>query len=142
MVLHDDIQGISNGNATPLVTIPAQLMAGISSDDQLSSIHEESQLQEPLISALHSTHSVTWKQVQNATASDDNMLLLLSTIEDGIPELKNQLPPGIREYHHIRQHLYSSDGVIIYKDRIVIPPSLRPPCLSALYMLLTKAHQP
>ena len=65
------------------------------------------------------------------------MLLLLSTIEDGIPEFKHQLPPSIREYHQFRKHLYSSDGVVIYKDRIVIPPSLRPSCLSALHA----AHQ-
>ena len=25
---------------------------------------------------------------------------------------------------NVRQHLYASDGVVIYKDRIVIPPSL------------------
>ena len=65
------------------------------------------------------------------------MLLLLSAIEDGIPELKHQLPPPIREYHQFRKHLYSTDGVVIYKDRIVIPPSLRPSCLSALHA----AHQ-
>ena len=34
-------------------------------------------------------------------------------------------------------HLSSSDGVILYKDRIVVPPSLRPRCLSALHA----AHQ-
>ena len=32
---------------------------------------------------------------------------------------------------------YSVDGVVIYKGRIVIPPSLRPSCLSALHA----AHQ-
>ena len=60
------------------------------------------------------------------------MLLLLS-IDDGIPETKHQLPPPIREYHQFRRHLYSSDGVEIYKDQIVIAPSLRPSCLSALH---------
>ncbi len=34
-------------------------------------------------------------------------------------------------------NLYSSDGVVIYKDRIVIPPSLRQSCLAALHA----AHQ-
>ena len=85
------------------------------------------QLQVSLTSALHSTHIVDWEQVQIATSSDKNMLL--SAIKDGFPEFKHQLPPPIREYHQFRKHLYSSDGVVIYKDRIVIPSSLRPTCL-------------
>ncbi len=137
MVLHDDIHSIQDGVATPPFLIPTQLIAGISTDNQLDSIQMEDQLQSSLISSLHSLHPINWEQVQIATSSDDNMLLLLSTIEDGIPDLKHQLPPSIREYHQFRQHLYSSDGVIVYKDRIVIPPSLRPSCLSALHA----AHQ-
>ena len=65
------------------------------------------------------------------------MSLLLTTTEDGLPEFKHQFPPPIREYHKFRRHLYSSDGVVIYKDRIVISPSLRPTCLAALHA----AHQ-
>ena len=137
MVLHDKIHSIQDSTAAPPPRIPTQLIAGICTDDQLHSIRTENQLQESLLSSLHSTHTVNWEQVQTATSSDDNMLLLLSTIEDGIPELKHQLPPSIREYHQFRRHLYSSDGVVIYKDRIVIPPSLRPSCLSALHA----AHQ-
>ena len=97
----------------------------------------EDQLQESLISALHSTHIVDWEQVEITTSSDENMLLLLSAIEDGFPEFKHQFPPPIREYHQFRKHLYNSDGIVIYKDRIVIPSSLRPTCLSALHA----AHQ-
>ena len=97
----------------------------------------EDQLQESLIFALHSTHIVNWEQVQITTSYNENMLLLLSAIKDRFPEFKHQLPPPIREYHQFRKHLYSSDGVVIYKDRIVIPSSLRPTCLSALHA----AHQ-
>ena len=65
------------------------------------------------------------------------MLLLLSTIEEGMPDHRSQLPPQLRDNHQFREHLYSIDGVIIYKGRIVIPPSLRQNCLSALHT----AHQ-
>ena len=37
----------------------------------------------------------------------------------------------------IQSHTYSIDGVVIYKGRIVIPPSVRQNCLSALHA----AHQ-
>ena len=137
MILHDDIHNLQDNTATPSLHIPIQLIAGICTDDQPHSTRIENQLQESLISSLHSTHIVNWEQVQTATSSDDDMLLLLSAIEDGIPEMKHQLPPPIREYHQFRRHLYSSDGVVIYKDRIVIPPSLRSSCLSALHA----AHQ-
>ena len=106
-------------------------------DDQLHAIGMENQLHGSLISALHFTHIIVWEQVQIATSSNENMLILLSTIEDGFPEFKHQLPPPIKEYHQFRKHLYSSDGVVSYKDCIVITPSLRSTCLSALHA----AHQ-
>ena len=37
----------------------------------------------------------------------------------------HELPPQIQVYHQFRDDLYAVDGVILYKDRIVIPPSLR-----------------
>ena len=89
MVLHDDIHSIQDGTTIPPLRIPTQLIAGICTDDQLCSLQTDNQLQESLTSSLHSTHTVNWEQVQTATSSDDNMLLLLSTIEDGIPEFKH-----------------------------------------------------
>ena len=137
MVLHDDIYNIRDSIIVPPLPIPTTLIAGICTADQIHALQMENELQESLISSLHATHTVNWEQVQIATSSDENMLLLLSAIEDGLPEFKHQLPPPIREYHQFRRHLYSSDGIVIYKDRIVIPPSLRSTCLSALHA----AHQ-
>jgi len=62
-------------------------------------------------------------------SSDTDMPLLLSMIEDGMPDQKCRLPPNLRDYYQFREHLYSVDGVILYKDRIVILPSLRQDCL-------------
>ena len=45
--------------------------------------------------------------------------------------------PSIREYHQFQNELYSVDGVVIYKKRIVIPPILRNEVLLALHA----AHQ-
>ena len=81
--------------------------------------------------------SVTWDRVRQATARGDTMNLLLSTIESGIPKHRYELHPTIREYHRFREHLYTIDGVVIYKDPVVIPPTLRKEVLSALHA----AHQ-
>ena len=74
--------------ASPPLYIPTQLIAGINTEGHSHLM--ENGLQETLLSTLHSTHTVNWEQVQTATSSDDNMLLLLSTIEDGIPALLPQ----------------------------------------------------
>ena len=65
------------------------------------------------------------------------MNLLLATIESGIPKYRHEMAQSIREYHQFRDELYSVDGVVIYKDRVVIPPSLRNEVLLALHA----AHQ-
>ncbi len=48
----------------------------------------------------------------------------------------HQTPDANRDQRKL-QHLYASDSIVIYKDRIVIPPSLRNACLTALHA----AHQ-
>ena len=135
MHLQDDISALSV-QQHPQVRIPSQLMTGshsVSSDEDPM----ETKLQESLISALSATTITTWEEVQTATSSDAIMSTLLDTIEDGWPDTRLLTPPVIREYYNVRQHLYASDGVVIYKDRIVIPPSLRNACLTALHA----AHQ-
>ena len=65
------------------------------------------------------------------------MLSLLSIIEEGIPDHRHQLPPQLRDYHPLKEHLYRIDGVVMYKDQIVISPSLQCNCLLAFHA----AHQ-
>ncbi len=140
MILPDDVHCIQNDRSdtsTPPLKIPSQLISGVCTIDQLHPTIQDDQLREPLISSLRSIQTVTWEQVQIATSSDDSMLLLISNIEDGIPDSKHLLPSPIREYHPFRKHLSCIDGVILYKDRIIVPPLLRPSCLSALHA----AHQ-
>ena len=87
--------------------------------------------------ALESLQSITWDRTRQETASDENMHLLMSIIENGMPKFRHELPIPLRAYHQFREHLHTIDGVVIYKDRIVIPPSLREDVLLALH----SAHQ-
>ncbi len=93
----------------------------------------ESSLQKFTVPTINSLQSVTWARVRLATASNDDMNQLLSIIESGMPESRHQLPPNSQEYFQFRDHLSTIDGVIIYKDRVVIPPCLRDTILSALH---------
>ena len=81
--------------------------------------------------------SVTWDDIRLATSSDQLISLLVQHIEDGIPESRNEMQHDLRQYHQYRDSLTTFDGVVLYRDRVVIPPSLRDTVLSALH----SAHQ-
>ena len=68
--------------------------------------------------------TVTWDKVRQATSSDDNMNHLLTLIDSGMPVSRHDLPVKLQEYHQYRDNFYCVDGVIIYRNRIVIPPTL------------------
>ena len=80
---------------------------------------------------------MTWDRVRIATASDLNMLELSDLIEQGMPEHRHEVPELLKPYFQYREGLSTVDGVILYRDRIVVPPSLRQEVLDALH----SAHQ-
>ena len=81
--------------------------------------------------------SVTWELVRTATASDEKLNTLLALIETGFPEQLSEIPQALQDYHKYRDHLNSIDGVILYDDRVLVPPSLQKNVLSTLHA----AHQ-
>ena len=86
---------------------------------------------------FESLRSVTWDRAREATSSDVNMHTLEEMATDGIPDSNNEMPETIRDYHQYRENITSTDGVILYKDRVIVPPSLRGEILSTLHA----AHQ-
>ena len=80
---------------------------------------------------------MTWDRVRVATASDQGMLQLSDLIKQGMPEHRPEVPEPLKQYFQYREGLSTVDGVILYKDRIVVPPSLRQEVLDALH----SAHQ-
>ena len=73
----------------------------------------------------HKLQTVTWDRVKVATKSEKSMLQLLTAIQNGFLASKQDLPKDIQEYHQYRDDMYTIDGVILSKDRIAIPVSLR-----------------
>ena len=94
-------------------------------------------IDDQLASSVLRTLAVTWDRVKVATASDRDMVHLMSIIDSAFPNFRHELPPALREYYQFCDHLYTVDSIILYKDRIVIPPSLRQHVLSVLH----SAHQ-
>ena len=68
MVLHDDLHSIQDHTNVPPLSNPTSLITGVCIEDHTSSLQIEDQLQDSLISSLHSTHTVTCKMPQHQTA--------------------------------------------------------------------------
>lgn len=124
MTLPDDIAAINPANrrSNPSTSILAGLRTAPPSEDSI---------EEDVISAASSSinslnvKSVTWERVRTATTSDSCMRKLVDIIESGFPETCNELPNSLREYYQFRDDLCTVDGVALYRDRVVVPPTLR-----------------
>ena len=88
-------------------------------------------------SSVKTLQVITWDKVCIATSSDSNMNMLVALIDAGLINSNEQLPVHLQEYHKHRDKLSTSDGVILFNNRVVIPPSLQQDCLTALHA----AHQ-
>ena len=65
------------------------------------------------------------------------MRLLLDTIQEGFPDDRRAANDDIAAFWTYRDSLNVTDGVILYRDRVVVPPSLRDKGLRILH----SAHQ-
>ena len=88
-----------------------------------------------LKSELNKVKAVTWEIVKQATQKEYSDLLKL--IEVGFNVDKQSVDPQYVDYWEYRDGLFVFDGVIVYGDRVVIPPSLRAEVLETLHA----AHQ-
>ena len=96
---------------------------------------------EPVIAVAirHDTQSltsITWDHLAAETHKDANMAALLDSIHRGFPD-SCRTTASTAPYWRYRDNLHVTDGVVIYDDRVVVPPSLRPTVLATLH----SAHQ-
>ncbi|GFO13767.1 retrotransposable element tf2 155 kda protein type 1 [Plakobranchus ocellatus] len=127
--LPDDANLVSTDNKLP--TIPHSFLKAIRVQPDIPTLcfSEED--------SLGGVSSITWNDIRAATNSDNSMVKLIDLIENGFPEAKDRLPAELRPYYQYRDKLTSFDGVALYNDRVIIPPSLRDKVLQALH----SAHQ-
>ena len=75
--------------------------------------------------SLEQIESVTLEDIRTQTASDPAMRTLHDTILTGFPVSIVETPETIRIFHQYQEHLSVLEDIVMYQDRIVIPPSLR-----------------
>jgi hypothetical protein len=77
--------------------------------------------------------TIPWSLLAQETTKDPALSVLLTAISE---EFAHDYP-SISAYMRYRDSLYINDGVVLYKDRVVVPTSLRHPVLEGLH----SAHQ-
>ena len=77
--------------------------------------------------------SITWRDVQLATNNDETMLQLYMLIENGTPEKRDKWPEETRQLYRFNDNLSCPDGVMLYRDRVVIPQPIRDKVLASLH---------
>lgn len=131
--LEDDIGAITPVSLKPRVPLPT-----VREHYNHTILPLDDTLEQAASASLEELPSTTWDRVQVTTSSDPMLSQLVRILEDGeLPETYQDWPDGLREFHQFGDHLYTLNGVIMYKDRVVIPPPLRADCLEALH----SAHQ-
>ena len=68
--------------------------------------------------------AVTWEKVKEVSARDESMILLANNVANGFPKAKSDLPDTISDFWEVREDLQHVDGVLVYKDRIVLESRL------------------
>ena len=77
--------------------------------------------------------TVSWNTLAEETRNNKTLSTLMMAIDEGFAREYEE----ISEYIRYRDSLYITDGVILYQDRVVVPPSLRKVILQGLH----SAHQ-
>jgi hypothetical protein len=106
-------------------------------DSAVASASFEENLTRDAMATLSSLDVVSWQDVLESTTNNPVMQMLSNVNIDGFPPQKQQLPEQLRSFFAFREDLSLLEGVVMYRDRIVIPPNLRPRILSTLH----SAHQ-
>ena len=77
--------------------------------------------------------SICIDDIRKSTSNDSEMKSLISTIEHGFPETYHLTDPCIRKYYNVKDGLWIQDGLVMLRDRIVIPAALRKHILNILH---------
>ena len=77
------------------------------------------------------------EDIIKGAASYKEMTELIEAIRAGLNKDGNTWPKSLEEYRKERRNLSEKDGIVIFKDRVVIPSNLRTKVLEILH----GAHQ-
>jgi hypothetical protein len=86
-----------------------------------------------LVNSDKEVNMMSWDVIHRATQEDRTMLKLMDHIQRGMPDSGLELDKSLREHHRFRQYLHVVDGVLCYRDLILVPAALRAKVLAGVY---------
>ena len=71
--------------------------------------------------------------IRDATERDEILQEAMNHTRYGWPQYASQVKPEVRDYFNSRSELSLSSGLLLYRDRIVVPEMLRPDLLQSIH---------
>ncbi|XP_055680707.1 uncharacterized protein K02A2.6-like [Lutzomyia longipalpis] len=99
-------------------------------------VNEEVNIDSILINDVNKKFPVTFKMLETATLSSPTLQEVAGYVRNGWPRSTANFSPEVANYHKFRDSLTLVQNCIVYRDRIVVPPTLR----SAILKQLHDAH--
>ena len=78
-----------------------------------------------LVNSDEDVNKMSWDVIHRATHEDGTMLKLMDHIRRGMPNSGLELDKSLREYHRFRHDPHVVEGVLCYRDCMVVPAALR-----------------
>ena len=104
----------------------------------LSSLSIDTENPTPTVHSMTQKKQViSWEKLEGHSAQDPIMVTLVEMISKGMPDSKDVWPETAREYFRVRSELSTIGPVVLYGERVIIPPSLQAEVLEVLHA----AHQ-
>ena len=95
--------------------------------------HSESIIAAAISREAEDATTISWSRLAHETMHDPSLSALITAIKEGF----TQEYPMLTSYIRYKESLYVIDGVVLYRDRVVVPSALRQTVLENLHA----AHQ-
>ena len=109
---------------------------GVDSEYHEDDLHDEI-LTLNAITEIGDNVSISIDDIIKETQNDSCMTKLILHINNGFPATQHLTDHEVRPYFNVKEHLWIQKRMVMFKNRIVIPKSLRPSILKTLHA----AHQ-
>ncbi len=76
-------------------------------------------------------------QIRESTARDDTLRLVMKFVMEGWPRRESSVSSSLKSYYDARAQLSVYQGLLVYRDRIVVPEGMRDEMLKKLH----ESHQ-
>ena len=86
-----------------------------------------------LVNSDTEANMMSWNIIYKARQEDGTMLKLMDHIQRGMPDSGLELDKTLREYHRFCHDLHMVNGVLCYRDCIMLPAALRGKVLEGIH---------